>query len=80
MKPISIESNELTWVKPNLLRKYKIPPADNSLIYFLEDLFFKFNKCKETYENCFQERYLYKFLMWLLLQSKIFAKKKKYSF
>ncbi len=38
-KPKSMENNELKWVKPNLLRKYKMPPADDSLIYCIQDLF-----------------------------------------
>ena len=38
-QPISMENNELKWVKPNMLRKYKMPPADDALIYCLEDLF-----------------------------------------
>ena len=38
-KPMSMENNELKWVKPNLLRKYKMPPADDSLIYCVQDLF-----------------------------------------
>ena len=38
-QPMSMESNELKWVKPNMLRKYKMPPADDALIYSLEDLF-----------------------------------------
>ncbi len=37
--PMSMENNELKWVKPNLLRKYKMPPADDSLIYCVQDLF-----------------------------------------
>ena len=37
--PMSIENNELKWVKPNMLRKYKMPPADDSLIYCVQDLF-----------------------------------------
>ena len=37
--PMSMENNELKWVKPNMLRKYKMPPADNSLIYCVQDLF-----------------------------------------
>ena len=37
--PISMEKNELKWVKPNMLRKYKMPPADDALIYCLQDLF-----------------------------------------
>jgi len=38
-EPMSMENNELQWVKPNLLRRYKMPPADDSLIYFVQDLF-----------------------------------------
>ena len=38
-KPMSMENNELKWVKPNMLRKYKMPPADDSLIYCVQDLF-----------------------------------------
>ena len=37
--PITMEENELKWVKPSMLRKYKMPPADDSLIYSLQDLF-----------------------------------------
>ena len=37
-EPKSMEKNELKWVKPNMLRKYKMPPADNSLIYCIQDL------------------------------------------
>ena len=37
--PKPMESNELKWVKPNMLRKYKMPPADDSLIYCVQDLF-----------------------------------------
>ena len=37
--PTSMEKNELKWVKPNMLRKYKMPPADDALIYCLQDLF-----------------------------------------
>ena len=37
--PIPMEDNELKWVKPNMLRKYKMPPADDSLIYCVQDLF-----------------------------------------
>ena len=37
--PVSMENNELKWVKPNMLRKYKMPPADDALIYCLQDLF-----------------------------------------
>ena len=38
-QPTSMENNELKWVKPNMLRKYKMPPADDALIYCLQDLF-----------------------------------------
>ena len=38
-KPLTMEDNELKWVKPSMLRKYKMPPADDSLIYCLQDLF-----------------------------------------
>ena len=38
-EPKSMESDEIMWVKPNMLRKYKMPPADNALIYFVQDLF-----------------------------------------
>ena len=37
-EPRSMENNELKWVKPNMLRKYKMPPADDSLIYCIQDL------------------------------------------
>ena len=37
--PISMENNKLEWVKPNMLRDYKMPPADDALIYCLQDLF-----------------------------------------
>ena len=37
--PMSMENNKLEWVKPNLLRNYKMPPADDALIYCLQDLF-----------------------------------------
>tara|TARA_B100000900_G_scaffold387858_1_gene379432 strand:+ start:618 stop:1034 length:417 start_codon:yes stop_codon:yes gene_type:complete len=37
-EPKSMEKNELKWVKPNMLRKYKMPPADNTLIYCIQDL------------------------------------------
>ena len=35
----SMENNKLQWVKPNMLRDYKMPPADDALIYCLQDLF-----------------------------------------
>ena len=37
-EPKSMEKNELKWVKPNMLGKFKMPPADNSLIYCIQDL------------------------------------------
>ena len=37
--PMSMEDNKLEWVKPNMLRDYKMPPADDALIYCLQDLF-----------------------------------------
>ena len=37
--PKSMESNEIMWVKPNMLRKYKMPPADDALIFCIQDLF-----------------------------------------
>ena len=36
--PESMENNPIKWVKSNKLREYKMPPADNSLIYCLQDL------------------------------------------
>lgn len=38
-EPLTMEENELKWVKPSMLRNYKMPPADDSLIYSLQDLF-----------------------------------------
>ena len=38
-EPKSMENNELRWVNPHMLRKYKMPPADDSLIYCIQDLF-----------------------------------------
>ena len=38
-EPKSMENNEISWVKPNMLRKYKMPPADDALIYCIQDLF-----------------------------------------
>ena len=38
-EPMSMENNELKWVKPNMLRKYKMPPADETLIHHVQDLF-----------------------------------------
>ena len=35
---MSMEKNEIKWVKANTLRQYKMPPADDSLIYSLQDL------------------------------------------
>ncbi len=37
-EPMSMENNKLEWVKPNMLRDYKMPPADDALIYCLQDL------------------------------------------
>ena len=37
--PKSMENNEIMWVKPNMLRKFKMPPADDALIYCIQDLF-----------------------------------------
>ena len=37
-EPMSMEKNEIKWVKANALRQYKMPPADDSLIYSLQDL------------------------------------------
>ena len=37
-EPMSMEKNEIKWVKANTLRQYKMPPADDSLIYSLQDL------------------------------------------
>ena len=37
-EPMSMEKNEIKWVKVNALRQYKMPPADDSLIYSLQDL------------------------------------------
>ena len=34
-----MENNEIVWIKPNMLRKYKMPPADDALIYCIQDLF-----------------------------------------
>ncbi len=36
--PISMENNPIQWVEVNKLREYDMPPADNSLIYCLQDL------------------------------------------
>jgi 8-oxo-dGTP diphosphatase len=38
-EPMSMEKNEIRWVKANMLRQFKMPPADDSLIYSLQDLF-----------------------------------------
>ena len=38
-EPRSMEQNKIQWVKANMLRHFKMPPADNSLIYSLQDLF-----------------------------------------
>ena len=38
-QPRSMENNIIKWIKPNMLRNYKMPPADVSLIYCLQDLF-----------------------------------------
>jgi 8-oxo-dGTP diphosphatase len=38
-EPKSMENNKIIWVKPNMLRKYKMPPADDALIYCIQDLF-----------------------------------------
>ena len=38
-EPKPIECDEIMWVKPNMLRKYKMPPPDDALIYFIQDLF-----------------------------------------
>jgi len=37
-EPMSMEKNEIKWVKANTLRQYRMPPADDSLIYILQDL------------------------------------------
>ena len=37
-EPMSMEKNQIKWVKANTLRQYKMPPADDSLIYSLQDL------------------------------------------
>jgi 8-oxo-dGTP diphosphatase len=36
--PMSMENNPIKWVKVNKLREYNMPPADDSLIYSLQDL------------------------------------------
>lgn len=38
-EPKSMENNLLQWVKPNMIRSYKMPPADDALIYSVQDLF-----------------------------------------
>ena len=38
-EPKSMENNEIMWVKPSMLRKYKMPPADDALIFCIQDLF-----------------------------------------
>ena len=38
-EPKSMEDNEIMWVKPKMLRKYKMPPADDALIFCIQDLF-----------------------------------------
>ena len=38
-EPKSMENNEIIWVKPSMLRKYKMPPADDALVYCVQDLF-----------------------------------------
>ncbi|MDB3914673.1 8-oxo-dGTP diphosphatase MutT [Alphaproteobacteria bacterium] len=38
-EPRPMEQNEIKWVKANMLRQFKMPPADDSLIYSLQDLF-----------------------------------------
>ena len=38
-EPMSMEKNEIKWVKASMLRQFKMPPADDSLIYSLQDLF-----------------------------------------
>ena len=37
-EPMSMEQNEIKWVKVNMLRQYNMPPADDSLIFSLQDL------------------------------------------
>ena len=37
-QPKSMENNEIKWVNANSLRNYNMPPADDSLIYSLQDL------------------------------------------
>ena len=38
-EPKSMENNKIMWVKPNMLRRYKMPPADDALIFCIQDLF-----------------------------------------
>ena len=38
-EPKSMKNNEIMWVRPNMLRKYKMPPADDALIFCIQDLF-----------------------------------------
>ena len=35
---MSMENNSIKWVKANKLREYNMPPADDCLIYSLQDL------------------------------------------
>ena len=37
-EPKSMENNHIKWVYANKLREYNMPPADDSLIYCLQDL------------------------------------------
>ena len=37
-EPKSMENNDIKWVNANKLREYRMPPADDSLIYSLQDL------------------------------------------
>ena len=36
--PVPMENNPIKWVSAKRLREYKMPPADDSLIYCLQDL------------------------------------------
>ena len=38
-EPKSMENNKIMWIKPNMLRRYKMPPADDALIFCIQDLF-----------------------------------------
>ena len=38
-EPKSMEKNEIVWVKQNMLSNYKMPPADDALIFCIQDLF-----------------------------------------